>query len=69
MASLTPEDVLKGFTGIFFTESSKQPYEPGTIFTFFTDFKIEVQKGRSLDEDPASKGLRSPDLPVSPCTS
>lgn len=46
MAYSTPRDVL--YRNVLL-ESSKEPYEPGSIFAFFTDVETEVQRGKSLD--------------------
>lgn len=69
MAYLTPEDVLKGFHRHIFIESSKQPYESGSIFAFFTDIEAEVQKGKSLDWGSSIAGIPEPRILLfAPCT-
>lgn len=46
MAYSAPRDVL--YRNVLL-ESSKEPYEPGSIFAFFTDVETEVQRRKSLD--------------------
>lgn len=46
MAYSAPRDVL--YRNVLL-ESSKEPYEPGSIFAFFTDVETEVQREKSLD--------------------